>query len=71
MVALKTHEVGIRMALGAQQRNILGLVLFNGFRLVVAGIFVGLLQAMHSRAFSPPKSLVFPPQTRPHSLLSW
>jgi putative ABC transport system permease protein len=42
-VALRTHELGIRMALGAQQRNILRLVLLNGLRLVVAGVFVGLL----------------------------
>jgi len=42
-VSLQTHEIGIRVALGAQQRNILRLVLFNGLRLVVSGIFVGLL----------------------------
>jgi putative ABC transport system permease protein len=42
-VSLQTHEIGIRMALGAQQRNILRLVLLNGLRLVGAGIFVGLL----------------------------
>jgi putative ABC transport system permease protein len=42
-VSLRTHEIGIRMALGAQQRNILRLVLVNGLRLVAAGIFIGLL----------------------------
>lgn len=42
-VALQTREIGIRMAVGAQQRNILRLVLVNGLRLVVAGIFAGLL----------------------------
>jgi putative ABC transport system permease protein len=42
-VALQTREIGIRMALGAQQTNILRLVLVNGLRLVVAGIFAGLL----------------------------
>jgi len=42
-VALRTRELGIRMALGAQQKNILRLVLLNGLRLVVAGTFAGLL----------------------------
>jgi putative ABC transport system permease protein len=42
-VSLRTHEIGIRVALGAQQANILRLVLLNGFRLVGAGILIGLL----------------------------
>jgi predicted permease len=42
-VSLQTHEIGIRMAIGAQQANILSLVLLNGFRLVAGGILVGLL----------------------------
>jgi putative ABC transport system permease protein len=42
-VSLQAREIGIRMALGAQQRNILRLVLQSGLRLVAAGIFVGLL----------------------------
>jgi putative ABC transport system permease protein len=42
-VTLQTHEIGIRVALGAQQANILRLVLLNGSRLVAAGILIGLL----------------------------
>jgi putative ABC transport system permease protein len=42
-VALRTREIGIRVALGAQQKNILRMVLLNGFRLVAAGIFVGVI----------------------------
>ncbi len=40
-VSLQIHEIGIRMALGAQQQNILWLVLLNGLRLVLAGILIG------------------------------
>jgi putative ABC transport system permease protein len=42
-VSLQTREFGIRRALGAQQRNILRLVLLNGLRMVGVGIFTGLL----------------------------
>jgi len=41
-VSLQTHDIGVRMALGAQQKDILRLVLQNGFRLVAAGILIGL-----------------------------
>jgi ABC-type antimicrobial peptide transport system permease subunit len=43
IVSLQTREIGIRMALGAQQRNILRLLLLNGLRMVAAGICAGLL----------------------------
>src|SRR5258708_40277461 len=42
-VSLQTREIGIRVALGAQQRNILRLVLLNGPGLVGAGTPVALL----------------------------
>jgi putative ABC transport system permease protein len=44
-VSLRTHEIGVRVAIGAQQGNILRLILLNGFRQVVAGIFLGLLSS--------------------------
>jgi len=42
-VTLRTHEIGIRMALGARQSNIVRLVLWKGFYLVVTGIAIGTL----------------------------
>jgi putative ABC transport system permease protein len=41
-VSLRTHEIGIRMALGAQHTSILRMIILSGFRLVAAGIFIGL-----------------------------
>jgi putative ABC transport system permease protein len=41
-VSLQTQEIGIRMALGAQQAGILNMVLRKGARLLVAGIILGL-----------------------------
>jgi predicted permease len=41
-VSLRTQEIGIRLALGAQRTNILRMVLLNGFQLVAAGVLIGL-----------------------------
>jgi len=45
MVGQKSHEIGIRIALGAQPSDILGLILRRGMLLSSAGIFTGLLLA--------------------------
>jgi putative ABC transport system permease protein len=42
-VSLRTHEIGVRMALGAKPENILGMVLKKGVALIVAGALVGVL----------------------------
>jgi putative ABC transport system permease protein len=45
MVMQQTHEMGIRMALGAQRRHIVALVVMGGMRLVLAGAAIGLVGA--------------------------
>jgi putative ABC transport system permease protein len=44
-VALRTREIGLRLAVGAQPRQVLLLILKQGFVLTIAGVVFGLAAA--------------------------
>jgi putative ABC transport system permease protein len=44
-ITLRTREIGIRMALGARQSDVLGMILREGLKLATAGITIGLIGA--------------------------
>ena len=50
-VSLQTHEIGIRLALGAQQTSILTMILTKGMRLMAAGVLIGLLASYYLTRF--------------------
>jgi ABC-type antimicrobial peptide transport system permease subunit len=56
-VRQRTHELGIRMALGAQTGDVLKLILMQGLKLAFAGVVIGLTAAFSLTRWM--KSLLF------------
>jgi predicted permease len=46
LVGQSTHELGVRLALGAQRRDVLLLVLSQGMKMALGGVALGLLAAL-------------------------
>lgn len=50
-VTQHTREIGIRMALGAQRRDVLKLIMVNGMSMAGLGVLIGIAGALVARKF--------------------
>src|SRR5690348_2047881 len=46
LVGQRTHEIGIRIALGAQRRDVLAMILGQGARMALIGVAIGIVAAL-------------------------
>lgn len=54
MVSQRTHEIGVRMAMGARQADVMKMVMSQGLRLTATGLGIGLIAALGaSRLLAP------------------
>ena len=69
-VVQRTHEIGIRMTLGATRSNVMSMILQAGLRLTTAGVLIGVVAALAvTRWLNSLTSLLF--QVRPSDMLTF
>jgi putative ABC transport system permease protein len=67
-VVQRSHEIGIRMALGAEKADVLRMMIRNGLRMVIIGEMIGLIAALLlERAVS---TLVYGVSANPRTLIA-
>jgi ABC-type antimicrobial peptide transport system permease subunit len=68
LVAQRTHEIGVRIALGARGGDILGLILRSSFGMTVLGVAIGLGLSLAAGRFVEP--LLFETSARDPGVVS-
>ncbi len=66
-VAQRTHETGIRMALGASPMNVLRMFIWNALKLLALGLVIGLPISFALARLLLDCSMEFTPTMRPRS----
>jgi ABC-type antimicrobial peptide transport system permease subunit len=64
-VAQRTHEMGVRVALGAQARDVIRLIVSEGLRIVLPGVALGAVLALLAGKWIAPLLFQVSPQDPP------